>query len=62
MANIVTVLGNLVVNGLTTLVGLLSRTNGTASVGFDLQIGFQADLHYEADVIGTPNRTPNFYT
>lgn len=24
--------------------------------------GFQADLHYEADVIGTPNRTPNFYT
>lgn len=24
--------------------------------------GFQSDLHYEADVIGTPNRTPPFYT
>lgn len=43
MANIVTVLGDLVVNGLTTIAGLLSRTNGTASFSIDLQIASTTD-------------------
>lgn len=28
----------------------------------DNVFGFQADLHYQADAIGTKNRTPNFYS